>query len=203
MTGLAASPGTEVEPTCSSCSTRQPSAAGSSRRGRRTAAARPGRDRSLRCRRPARRRAPPTDWLPGAAGSRRTTRSRHGWASAQSMAPLTGRSGHRQPRSGPRQHRTFGHELRHDRMATFKSRPDRILFVVFVVKRLCEVSWTAPLAVGGRRQGVVRGVLLPSGQQRRPGHRKLGRAGAARACASMASAALRYWEASQSSPRCR
>ena len=40
------------------------------------------------------------------AESRRTTRSQHGWASAQSTATL-GRSGHRQLRSGPRQHRTF------------------------------------------------------------------------------------------------
>src|SRR5215468_12668878 len=67
MTGLAANPG-------------------SGPRGRRTAAARRGRGRSLRCRFPARRLAPPTDWRPAAAGSRRTTRSRHGWASAQSIA---------------------------------------------------------------------------------------------------------------------
>ena len=47
------------------------------------------------------------------------------------------------------------------------------------------------------RDGLIQ--LHPARQQRRAGHRAL----TARAWASMASAARRYWEASQSSPRCR
>jgi hypothetical protein len=50
----------------------------------------------------------------------------------------------------------------------------------------------------------TRGEVFPGGQEQWPGHRTLPLIGwAAKTCASIASAALRYWEASQSSARCR